>query len=369
MKRLTIMIFTLVCGSNMINAQTAKYSNEFLSIGVGARSLAMGNAQVATVNDATSGYWNPAGLLGIKTDLQFGLMHSEYFAGIAKYDWGAVGIPLKAENQMIGISLIRFAVDDIPNTLFLIEPDGSINYDNISSFSVADYAFIFSYARALPIEGLTVGANAKVIHRTAGSFATAWGFGLDAGAQYAMKNWRFGVMLRDVTSTFNAWSFNFTDEEKNILTQTGNEIPVSSLEITTPKIILAVAYDIKIKDKLTIRPEIDFDISTDGMRNVLISSSPFSIDPHLGLELGYSDIIYVRAGINNIQRHLDEVVPADSTADITYEKVFTLQPNIGVGLKIKNVQLDYAYTNIGNVSDALFSHVFSVILGFNKKTK
>ena len=51
--------------------------------------------------------------------------------------------------RTIGISALRFAVDDIMNTLFLVEPDGSINYNNIQAFSSADYAFIFSFAQKL----------------------------------------------------------------------------------------------------------------------------------------------------------------------------------------------------------------------------
>ena len=47
-------------------AQFRKYSNEFLNIGAGARGLAMGSAQVASVQDGTAGYWNPAGLIGVK---------------------------------------------------------------------------------------------------------------------------------------------------------------------------------------------------------------------------------------------------------------------------------------------------------------
>ena len=47
-------------------SQFRKYSNEFLNIGAGARGLAMGGAQVASANDATAGYWNPAGLTGVK---------------------------------------------------------------------------------------------------------------------------------------------------------------------------------------------------------------------------------------------------------------------------------------------------------------
>ena len=70
--------------------KTPKYSNEFLNIGVGARALGMSNSVIASTDDVTSGYWNPTGLLNIDSDLQIGLMHSEYFAGIAKYDYGAI---------------------------------------------------------------------------------------------------------------------------------------------------------------------------------------------------------------------------------------------------------------------------------------
>src|SRR5687767_1672089 len=114
-------------------AQFRKYSNEFLNIGAGARGLSMGSAQVASVNDGTSGYWNPAGLVGVKDHPQINLMHAEYFAGIGKYDYASIVFPVAGKNRTIGITGLRFAVDDIMNTLFLVEPDGSINYNNIQS--------------------------------------------------------------------------------------------------------------------------------------------------------------------------------------------------------------------------------------------
>ena len=120
--------------------QFRKYSNEFLNIGAGARGLAMGGAQVATASDATAGYWNPAGLVGVKDFPNAGIMHAEYFAGIAKYDYASFALPVQNNKRTLGFSFLRFAVDDIPNTLFLVEPDGSINYGNIQSFSSADYA-------------------------------------------------------------------------------------------------------------------------------------------------------------------------------------------------------------------------------------
>jgi hypothetical protein len=284
-------------------------------------------------------------------------MHAEYFAGIAKYDVGSLAVPLKDSASAIGLTLIRFGVDDIPNTLYLIEPDGSINYDNIISFSVADYALLGSYARKLQWNNLHVGGNVKIVHRIAGDFATAWGFGLDFGAQMETGNWKFGAMGRDITSTFNAWGFSFTEEEKDVLLATGNTVPENSIEITTPKLILGAAYNFSIGEHFGLLPEFNADITTDGRRNVLLSAEPFSIDPHLGLEANYREFIYLRAGIGNIQR----IIPGDK-----FTESWAVQPNMGLGLVIGNITLDYAYTNIGKQSEVLYSHVFSLLFNVNK---
>jgi len=91
-------------------------------------------------------------------------MHAEYFAGIGKYDYVSVAIPTANNKRTIGITGLRFAVDDIMNTLFLVEPDGSINYNNIQAFSSADYAFLFSFAQKLKEsekKNVHFGVNAK----------------------------------------------------------------------------------------------------------------------------------------------------------------------------------------------------------------
>ena len=67
-------------------AFSQKYSNEFLAIGVGADAYGMGNAVVASADGVSAAYWNPAGLVGVKSWLEASVMHSEFFAGIAKYD-------------------------------------------------------------------------------------------------------------------------------------------------------------------------------------------------------------------------------------------------------------------------------------------
>jgi len=338
-------------------SQAPKYSNEFLSIGVGARALGLSNSTTAFVNDVTSGYWNPAGLALVPSKFQIGLMHSEYFAGIAKYDYAALAVQID-EKSTGAFSFIRFGVDDIPNTTELIDAQGNIDYDRISTFSAADYAFIFSYARKSKIAGLRYGGNAKVIYRKVGSFAHSWGFGLDFGVQYDLKKWHFGVMARDVTSTFNAWKYNLDDNMKEVFTRTGNEIPVNSLELTLPRLNIGAARYFDFGKKFSALVDIDLDVTFDGKRNVLIRSNPLSIDPHAGVEFGYGDIVFLRGGFGNIQKE----------TDFDGKKKISFQPNIGVGIVIKKiVAIDYAFTDIGNASIALYSHIFSVKLNINRK--
>ena len=355
-KYITFCIVLLFTSS--VFAQTPKYSNEFLSIGIGARAIAMSNSNVSIVDDVTAGYWNPAGLNQINSNIQLGLMHSEYFAGIAKYDYGAIAARID-EKSVAAFSFIRFGVDDIPNTTDLIDAEGNIDYDRITTFSSADYGFIFSYGRTLK-KGLNIGVNAKIIHRQIGDFARSWGFGLDAGLQYNTGNWFFGAMARDITSTFNAWSFSLSDDMKNVFALTGNEIPTNSLEITLPKLILSSARKFKLTPNFSALADLDVDVTFDGMRNVLISSAPISIDPHIGIEISYKNIIFLRGGVGNIQNE----------TDINGKKIKTFQPNMGIGLKIKNsISIDYALTNIGDESIALYSNIFSIKFNINKKEK
>ncbi len=337
-----------------VDAQTRKYSNEFLAIGVGARALGMSGTQVASVDDLTSSYWNPAGLLGVDSDLQVGAMHAEYFAGIANYDYAGFAKSI-SDREAIGFSFIRFGVDDIPNTTELIDANGVIDYDRITRFSAADYAFLFSYARQIKT-GLSVGGNAKIIHRTVGDFGKSWGFGLDAGVQYRSKKWLLGAMARDITTTVNAWSYTLDEATINAFTITNNEIPENSSEITLPKLILGAAREFKISEKIDLLAAMDFDVSTDGRRNVLVSADPFSIDPHVGLEGSLNKVIFLRLGAGNLQTI--EETPGEE------KRIF--QPNFGIGIKLKTITLDYALTDIGDQSVALFSNVFSLKIDINK---
>ena len=348
------LFLVLVLISFVSNSQTVrKYSNEFMNIGVDAAAFGQSNAVVASTADVNSGYWNPAGLVALE-DNQLSVMHASYFANIANYDYAAFAMPLD-DRSAVALSVIRFGVDDILNTTQLIDDQGNIDYNRISLFSTADYGVTFSYARRLPLDGLNLGVNAKVIRRIIGDFASSWGFGLDAGLQFNKNNWKFGLMVRDITTTYNAWNI---DEEKfadiqGAVEGQNQELPEST-EITIPKLNLGVSRLFVFNYDYTLLTEVDFNFRF-AETNDIISNSFASITPAVGLEFGYIDLVFVRAGVGNFQ-NITQLDGSDSVG---------FQPNIGVGFKYKGIHVDYALTDIGDQSAALYSNVFSIKLDWS----
>ena len=343
-------------------ALSQKYSNEFLSIGVGARAQAMGNAVIASTNDIYAGVWNPAGLSALRPEdgLQLSAMHSEWFGGVGNFDYLAFSLPTVQGGNRLAFSLIRFGIDQIPNTLSLYESDGSINFDNLSEFSSVDYAFLGSYAKEInKAKGpVRFGGSVKVVHRRIGPFASSWGFGADLGLQIVRDEWVWAVLAKDITTTFNAWSFSFTEEEKEVLELTNNEVPINSVEITRPQLILGGARTFDLSEKVTLQSELNLIRTTDGERNTLFSADPISIDPALGLEAAYRNFLFLRAGVNQFQRE----------TDFGLEETLTFRPSMGLGLQLGQLLVDYAYTDLGDDRNT-FSHVVSLRLGLKPKNR
>lgn len=336
--RCLLAVLFLVSGFNAAAQVSApKYSNEFLNVGVGARALGMGNVQVSITGDATSGYWNPAGLLRLPDKYNIALMHSELFAGIAKNDFGSFAMPIDT-NSALAVSVIRLGVDDIADTRRLQNEFGYIQYDSVKFFSVADYALLLSYARRSNlIQGLQLGASAKIIYRNVGDFANAWGFGIDAGAQLQRNNWQFGIMAKDITTTFTAWTHN-VEELEEAYEQTGNDLPENTAELTLPRVILGAGHNFQINEKLSALVSTDIDFTFDGKRNVLLKSDVMSVDPHIGVELVYAKSVFIRGGLSNYQQ----------TTRFDGSKATQVQPNFGVGFVSNGFNLDLALSRMSD---------------------
>jgi len=348
-----ILLFLLI-SPFFLNAQAFRnYSNEFLNIGVDAAALGMSKAVVATTNNVNAIYWNPAGLVGIE-DYQGSLMYASYFAGIANYNYAAFSMPID-KNSALGVSVIRFGVDDILNTTELIDSNGNIDFNRISLFSAADYAFNVAYARNLIFKDLKIGVNAKVVRRIIGDFATSWGFGFDAGLQFERNDWYFGLMIRDITTTYNTWAIDEDEFNKiqNAIPGKNQELPETT-EITKPKIQLGVAKNWKIGRFFNLQSEVDLNIRFE-QTNDIFSSSIASIDPAVGFQLDYDKLVYLRLGVGNFQY----------ITEFDNSKTLSTQPNFGLGFNYKGIQIDYALTNIGSIGDAQYSNIFSVTVDYS----
>jgi len=291
-----------------------KYAGEFLTLGGGSRSMAMGGAQVAVTNDVTAGYWNPAGLVNAD-GLQFHFTHTKQFIASIQYDYIAASNHFD-DNTTLGFSMLRLGISDIKNSLSAAIYNGSdlvgLDYSKISNFNTADYAFLFSYAKNFT-DDISIGANAKVIYRDFDS-ESALGIGFDAGMQYRWySNLTLGVMLRDITTTMMAWS-------------TGEK------EFITPSLRSGATYKYSIEDwGLYLQPSMDLGFlfeSRDAAAQVNVG--PISLDTFWGFEAGYENTLFLRLGYDDLERF-----------------------NGGLGLSITKFGVDYSYTNfdaeLGNV--------------------
>ena len=358
MRHLLAAVFALAAAT----AGAQIYSNEFLSIGAGARAQAMGNSAVASTTGIYATYWNPAGLVDVdpETGLLGGFIHAEQFAGVVGYDFLAVSLPLGERGRRLGLSFVRQGTDDIPNTINLYNADGTLDYGNISSFSVADYAVLLSYAQPTQLLGgrLALGGNVKVIRRVIGEFSSAWGLGLDLAARYDGGPLRFGATLRDATGTFNAWRTDLDDRTREVLLATGNTLPDrSGSETTRPSLLPAVSYRFSLLgDRIGIAPELAAWLTFDGRRNALVSGDPVSADLNVGLEADYRGLVFLRLGADQWQRY----TPLGNSAER-----LSARPAVGLGLRLKRAALDYAFSNPGD-DNALYAHVISVEIGLRR---
>jgi len=337
-----ILITVAAFAATEVSAQTfetAKYGGDFLSVGAGARALGMGSAHASVTNDVTSAYWNPAGLTSV-TSIDIAYMHSERFAGIVSYDYGAIAYPIKNSNSVVALSVFRQGVDNIANTLNAWDRERNLPRENvqdyIEEFSVSDLAFILSYAQSAT-ESLSWGVNAKIINHRLGPFADAWGYSLDAGFQYTAGNYLFAAHVMDLTTMMKFWTVNqsaFGDFEETF----DDEIPTGQNERVLPTLKLGAGRIFTISD-FTITAATDLDIRFENRRAFFINMGRMSFEPHVGVEGTYKNRISLRAGVTDVTTDPDSNI--------------YISPTLGTGLHFNKIFIDYGFTNFSGAASVL----------------
>ena len=349
------LLFLFLSPSSGQAFEEAKYGNDFLSVGGGARPLGMGGAYTAVTQDVLSGYWNPAGLSGID-NWQFAYMHSERFAGVVGYDYGAVAMPVEGSGGVIALSFIRQGVDGIKNTLHAWDPEQNRPKADPTSymreFSASDMALYLSYANAL-WENWHWGVSAKVLHSRLGPFANAWGYSLDAGIQHRGERYQFGIIMNDFTTLMKFWSVNHNELEalkEFINPETGKPetLPEGTNEYVKPSVRIGGGRFFDFGE-FTLLTAIDTHLRFEGRRTYYLNLGDVSFEPHLGAELGYRDLIFIRTGITDV--HLDD------------RHTLFVSPTLGTGLKIGAFMIDYGFNSFAGIaSDLGFTHRISLQL-------
>jgi hypothetical protein len=356
----------------------AKYGADFLAGGVDARALGMGGAYVGLAHEVSAGYWNPAGLSAL-TYPEISYMHVERFAGAVSFDYGGAALPVTARST-VGISVFRSGVNDIVNTLSAWNPDRGQplpNYESrISRFSAADWALFVSYSRQVN-EHLSVGVNFKGIHRSIGDFANAWGYSMDASARYTTGPYRFGVVVRDLTTMLQSWSVNPGAFEVNCTNPIDEEpfeaclnddgsliegnaaryeavfaqrIPQGGTALVLPVARLGSGAVWPVGDGHELTVGLDLDVAVDGQRAFVPSIGDVSFHPRLGAAFRYAGVVELRGGLRRLQ--IGDPIGVDLT------------PSVGAGLDLKQLSVDFSFGDFAGLvaEDLGFSYRISAQL-------
>jgi len=314
-----VLILSAVCFSLPSQVAADKFAGEFMAMGGGARAMGMGSAFVAVADDASTLYWNPAGISGFEKR-QALFMHSERFGDMVNYNFGAFVSPtsslVSAEREAsFGLALIHLGVDDIiiTNHLPYEERNG------IPGFQEGD-KLLYGDAASLPREGNNdfalfgsfalktsvgrVGGTLKLIYTDAIAGYSSTGIGLDLGyvRRDLLPRLDVGMKLQDITGTYLSWS-------------TGTN------EFIAPSVKLGVAYRIlapRLNASILLAADGDF-FFEDRRGASQFWVEQFSTDVHLGAELLLQEKVMVRGGLD------------------------AGNPTAGAGFRIGPIGLDYAY--------------------------
>jgi long-subunit fatty acid transport protein len=296
---------------------------QFLKIGVGARGVAMGESYVAVANDASSLYWNPAGMAQM-TENEVFVAHTEYVADIRHEYLGAVYHITAAD--AVGLSLTSLHMQDMEITTET-RPLGTGRY-----FSFGDVGIGLSYARKMT-DQFSFGATVRYAEETLDMLKMR-SFMVDLGTYYwtGLGTARFAVVI----TNFGA---DVKPDGTAIQTDGGTVTDFQSFSLPTV-FKLGFAFEPVMTDEHRVTTSIQLNHPNDNAENVRV-----------GVEYAWQNTFFLRGGL---KRTIGQKLLA---ADETSEESFMLGAGFRVATDVSTISADYAYANF-NLLGAV--HRFSV---------
>lgn len=322
----------LAHGQNVTKAGTAAAT--FLKIGPGGRATAMGEAYVATANDLTSIYWNPAGLSWLPGRQAY-FSHADWIADL-RHNFAAVSFDLRRFGT-VGLSFISLDAPDQEITTVEM-PDGTGEF-----YSYQDIAVGVSYSRKLT-DRFSVGMSAKYISQSIYRI-TASAIALDLGTLYAIPgtSLRLGMSLSNFGTKMQFTGDNL-ERQIDIDPSTTGETDRATAFLKTEhwdlplNFKVAVAYDFYPTNDMRLTVGVDAVNPNDNRENL-----------NFGAELGYREFIYLRGGFKGYNTDNHE-------GGLTYGGGLDLP--IASGLR---AIVDYSYRDFGRLNSV---HRFGIGVKF-----
>lgn len=282
MKKFLLIIVSLIFSSSIYgqNPNLGTAGAQFLEIPVGARASALGGAFVGLSDDASSVFWNPAGITKINSNAA----HFSYMRWFDMFNFNAASFVANWEDVgTFAASVIVFNMDEMEITTEW-NPNGTGMF-----FDAQDIAVGLTYARRLT-DNFTVGITAKYIQQRIWN-ETATGLAFDVGTQYRLDFQNLTIAMR--MSNFGP-DLKFDGEDLNVTHDINSNVPLNRL---TPARLITDAYPLPLNFQVGIA----MDVYTSTF--IKVRAGLDAIHPNdnkervsIGTEIAFFDRLFLRGG-------------------------------------------------------------------------
>ncbi len=334
MKKIILILLIALIGNIYGQSKVGTTAAPFLNIAVGPRAIAMGGAFVATADDITSLYWNPAGSANLENNSAM-FAYTNWFANIS-YNWAGASVNLGSMGTL-GLSLMYLDYGKMEVTT-LAEQDGTGEM-----FSAKDMALGVSYAAKLT-DQFSIGGTVKYINQKIWN-SSASSVGFDVGVLFLSNIYglRIGATITNFGPDMQIDGkdlFVQHDIDPNIF---GNNDQILA-KLKTDEYQLPLTFRVGLAMDLFNNDTHKLTVGVDALHP---SDNDESVN--VGMEYGLYKNIFLRAGYKSLFLN---------NAEEGLTLGFGLAYDVAPGL---NLFIDYAYQDFGILKN---SQHFAVGLKF-----
>lgn len=186
-----------IAGAAQIFEKVGTFDGQFLKIGVGARAAGMGGAFVAVADDASSLFWNAAGIARIEGNKSELAIHHATWPAEMAFDQIGYVFHLKRIPGAFGISARALTMDPMVETT-AYQPDPDIGTGN--TFDAGMMTAGITYARSFT-DKFSAGVTANLIHEGLAEFSQQT-YAFDIGTLYDVgtAGMKIGMAISNIGS-------------------------------------------------------------------------------------------------------------------------------------------------------------------------